>query len=160
MAIYLKLGAIAGSVTAAGYADWVECSSMQLGIGKAVSTPIGSTANRECSTASVSEITVSKQLDKSSIALFKSTVAGADKAALLKIHLVKTDGASIVPYVEYEFENTLVSGYSVSSGGDRPSESISLNFTKMQVKYVESNATATEGNPTVAGFDLSTGKPA
>lgn len=159
MAIYLKLGAVAGSVTAAGYTEWVDCSSLQWGVGKAVNTPVGSTANRECSTASVSEVTISKAMDKSSIALFKNAVAGSDKAALLKIHVLKQDGQQISPFVEYEFTNALISGYSVSTGGDRPIESLSFNFTKCQVKYVEANAEATEGNPTVAGFDLTTGKP-
>lgn len=159
MAIYLKLGTVAGSVTAAGYEQWVECNSLQWGVGKAVSTPVGSTANRECSTASVSEVTLTKSMDKSTISLFKCAVAGSDKAALLKVHILKQDGQQISPFVEYEFTNALVSGYSVSSGGDRPSESLSFNFTKCQVKYVEANAEATEGNPTVAGFDLTTGKP-
>jgi len=160
MAIYMKMGdKVLGSVTAAGYDQWVECHSLQMGVGKGVSTQVGSTANRECSTASVSEVTVSKLLDKASIALFKNAVAGSDKACLCKIHVVKQDGNQIAPFVQYEFENALISGFSMSSGGDRPSESVSINFTKMQVKYVESNATATEANPTVAGFDLTTGKP-
>jgi type VI secretion system secreted protein Hcp len=159
VAIYLKLGTITGSVTAEGYADWVDCYSLQWGVGKGVNTPVGSTANRECSTASVSEVTITKNLDKASIALFKNAVAGTDKAALLKIHIVKQDGNQISPFCEYEFDNALVSGYSVSTGGDRPTESLSFNFTKLQIKYVESNATATEGNPTVAGFDLTKGKP-
>lgn len=159
MPIYMKFGAIAGSVTAEGYADWIDCGSMQWGVGKGVSSPVGSTANRECSVASVSEVTLSKMMDKASIGLFKNAVAGIDKAVVCKIHLVKSDGTQIVPYVQYEMENTLVSGYSISSGGDRPSESISLNFTKVQVKYVEGSADATEANPTVAGFDLSKGKP-
>ena len=159
MPIYMKFGAIAGSVTAEGYTDWIDCGSMSWGVGKGVSSPVGSTANRECSVASVSEVVVTKMMDKASIGLFKNTVAGIDKAVVCKIHLLKTDGTQIVPYVEYEFENTLISGYSLSSGGDRPSESISLNFTKVQVKYVEGSADATEANPTVAGFDLSKGKP-
>lgn len=159
MPIYMKYGTIAGSVTADGYTDWIDCASMQWGVGKGVSSPVGSTANRECSVASVSEVVVTKMMDKASIGMFKNAVAGIDKAVVCKIHLLKSDGTKIVPYVEYEFENTLVSGYSISSSGDRPSESVSLNFTKVQVKYVEGDPTATEANPTVAGFDLSKGKP-
>lgn len=160
MAIYLKLGtAIKGSVTAEGYTQWVECHSLQWGVGKGISTPVGNAADRECSVASVSEVTVSKELDPSSISLFKNAVAGSDKADKLQIHVVKADGKKIIPFVQYEFENALVSGYSVSSGGDRPSESLSFNFTKIQIKYVASDAGAGEGNPTVAGFDLAKGTP-
>jgi type VI secretion system secreted protein Hcp len=160
MAIYLKLGdKITGSVTAAGYETWVECGSVQWGVGRGIGSPVGAQANRECSTASVSEVTVSKDLDKSSISLFKNAVGGSDKAALLKIHVLKQDGTKIVPFVEYEFSNALISGYSVSSGGDRPSESLSFNFTKLQIKYVEGDQTAAEANAAVAGFDLATGTP-
>lgn len=160
MAIYMKLGdKVLGSVTAAGYEQWVECGSIQMGVGKGVSTPVGSTANRECSTANVSEVVVTKLLDKASIAIFKNAVAGTDKACLCKIHVVKQDGNQISPFLQYELENALVSGFSSSSSGDRPTESVSINFTKIQIKYVEANATATEGNPTVAGFDMTTGKP-
>jgi len=160
MAIYLKLGpSVKGAVTAEGYAGWVECGSLQFGVGKGISTPVGSAADRDCSTASVSEVTVSKEMDPSSIALFKLAVAGSDKAAKLEIHVLKSDGKKIVPFVQYEFENSLVSGYSVSSGGDRPSESLSFNFTKIQMKYVASDAAAGEGSPAVAGFDLAKGIP-
>jgi type VI secretion system secreted protein Hcp len=31
----------------------------------------------------------------------------------------------------------MMSGYSISSGGDRPSESISLNFTKFDSEYIK-----------------------
>jgi type VI secretion system secreted protein Hcp len=34
-----------------------------------------------------------------------------------------------------ELEEAIVSSYSASSGGDRPSESFSLNFTKISYQY-------------------------
>jgi type VI secretion system secreted protein Hcp len=104
-------------------------------------------------------VTVTKDMDPSTIALFKCAVAGSDKAAKLEIHVLKSDGKKIVPFVQYEFENALVSAYSVTSGGDRPSESLSFNFTKIQMKYVASDSGATEGSPAVAGFDLAKGVP-
>lgn len=159
MPIYLKMGTIEGSVTAEGYEKWIECHSMQWGVGRGISTPTGSAKDRACSTASISEVVVTKNLDKSTIALFKSSVAGMDKAVDAKLHLVQSDGTKIVPYVQYELTNTLISGYSVSSGGDRPTESLSLNFTKVQIKYTEGDPASTEANPVVAGFDIATGKP-
>ena len=40
----------------------------------------------------------------------------------------------------------MVSGYSVSSGGDRPTESISLNFTKILYEFNEMNAKNEKGD--------------
>lgn len=159
MPIYLKMGKINGSTTAEGYDKWITCHSMQWGVGKGVSTPTGSAKDRACSAASISEVTISKDLDSASIALFKNAVAGMDKAEVAKIHICQSDGAKIVPYVQYELTNTLISGYSISSGGDRPSESLSLNFTKVTIKYTEGDPAASEANPVVAGYDIALGKP-
>ena len=38
-------------------------------------------------------------------------------------------------YLEYILGDPIVSSYSISSGGDRPSESFSLNFVKISKKY-------------------------
>ncbi|MDA1073591.1 MAG: type VI secretion system tube protein Hcp, partial [Proteobacteria bacterium] len=38
-------------------------------------------------------------------------------------------------YLTVELTDAIVSSYSASSGGDRPSESFSLNFTKIMYKY-------------------------
>jgi hypothetical protein len=34
-----------------------------------------------------------------------------------------------------QIEGGLLSGWSMSSGGDRPTESLSLNFTKIEFRY-------------------------
>ena len=59
--------------------------------------------------------------------------------------------------MSYELTNTLVSSYSCSSGGDKPMESVSLNFTKFEYKYITRDA---KGSPTpkTASYDLATAK--
>jgi type VI secretion system secreted protein Hcp len=47
----------------------------------------------------------------------------------------------------------MISGYSVSSGGDRPMESLSLNFTKIELKMP--SAAEKQGAVT---YDLATAK--
>jgi type VI secretion system secreted protein Hcp len=76
----------------------------------------------------------------------------------MKIHVVKADQGKFTSYVEYEFENTLISGYSLSSGGDKPSESISFNFTKIQVKYTPTDKTGAQGTPVTAAYDIALAK--
>src|SRR4030095_3819031 len=39
-------------------------------------------------------------------------------------------------YLQFKLDNTLISSYSMSSGGDRPSESLSLNFTKISISSI------------------------
>jgi type VI secretion system secreted protein Hcp len=52
-----------------------------------------------------------------------------------EIHLVETGADKLEIYLTVKLTNCLVSGYSMSSGGDRPSESLSINFTKIEYTY-------------------------
>ena len=60
--------------------------------------------------------------------------------------------------MEYTLANALISGYSVSSGGDRPSESLSFNFTKIEMKFIPYDNEHNAGNPIPAGYDISAAK--
>jgi type VI secretion system secreted protein Hcp len=50
----------------------------------------------------------------------------------------------------------MISGFSTSSGGDRPSESISLNFTKIEYKSVQMSADGSTATSPSITYDLST----
>jgi len=60
--------------------------------------------------------------------------------------------------MEYTLTNTMISGWSTSSGGDRPSESISLNFTKIQVDPTTIDATGKIGNANPVTYDVGLAK--
>jgi type VI secretion system secreted protein Hcp len=48
----------------------------------------------------------------------------------------------------------MLSGYSVSSGGDKPTESISLNFTKIETKITPQKDDGTPGTAYPVTYDL------
>ena len=56
-------------------------------------------------------------------------------------------------FLTYEMENTGLSHYSLSSGGDMPMESLSLNFTKISETFMGTDP-ATQGSPETVGYDL------
>jgi len=156
MTIYLKYGKIEGNVTEKGHEKWMDVHSMQFGIGRAISTPTGSTGNREGSLPSVSEITITRTMDGASAFLMQA-VLGKSKGETAKIDLVETGSTDNEVYAKYELTNCLVSGYSVSSGGDRPSESISLNFTKVEFNVTPRDADNEAGQPIKAIYDITKG---
>jgi type VI secretion system secreted protein Hcp len=156
MAIYLKFGTIKGDVTAEGYKDWIECNSFQFGCGRGISTPVGRETNREASLPSVSEITVTKQADDSSAFLFQESLNG--EGTEVKIHITKTGKTKPEPLVEYTLTATMISGYSISSGGDKPSESLSLNLTKIEMKWVAWSEAHKQASQTPVMYDLGTAK--
>jgi type VI secretion system secreted protein Hcp len=136
MAIYIKYGALKGEVTAQGYTDYFEATSLQYGVGRGISMGAGGGSKREATAPSVSEIQVSKTLDAISPFLYKEALGG--KGSDVEIHLTQTDdGGKHIPFQIFKLNGTLISGYSMSSGGDRPTESLSFNFAKIESTYMK-----------------------
>lgn len=155
MAIYLQIDGVKGSVTAKGHEGWIDCTSLQWGVGRAISSAVGTSADREASKPSISEISVTKMMDPSSTQIFTEACVGKGKKVKIDLCTVGTD--QINTYMEYELEDCMVSGYSVSTGGDRPTESISLSFTKMVQKYIPYDKNGKPQSPLPAGYDMATG---
>ena len=136
MAIFMKYGDLKGEVTADGYEDWVEFSSFQWGLGRGISSGVGGGSKREATAPSVSEITLTKTMDAFSPLSLKEAIGG--KAVVVKVEMTQTDNdGKHVAYQKFILTDTLISGYSMSSGGDRPSESLSLNFNKFDSEYIK-----------------------
>jgi len=153
VAIYMKFGDISGSVTTDGFKDWIQVGSFQWGVGRGVTSPHGSEDTREGSEPSVSEVVVTKRMEKASPKLWQDAVGG-DFSAKVTIKFTSTTKDKVESYLEYEFTDTGLSGYSVSAGSDdAPQESLSLNFAKVIWKYSVLDA-KTSGKPEVVGWDL------
>lgn len=144
--ILLKLGKINGSSAIEGHEKWITLDSLQFGVGRAISV-VGGGADRDTSNPSFSEVTAAKSMDISSPDIFMEAVGGkaADKA---EIHFIQTAEQKTQPFLKLTLEGSLVSSYSMSSGGERPSESFSINFTKIEYQYDAFSGTKkTTGTP-------------
>jgi type VI secretion system secreted protein Hcp len=159
MAIYLLYEGIKGNVTADGYKDHIQLMSVQFGVGRGISMEPGNLANREATRPSVSELTITKQADNSVTDFFREAVVGsAGKTA--KFKFVQTGTDKVVEYLNIDLSDVLVSGYSISAGGDSdPMESISLSFSKIEVNYNDFDTSNKNSNPQRVGYDLATAKP-
>jgi type VI secretion system secreted protein Hcp len=161
MPIYMQYEGITGDVTEVNHKGWVEINSFSFGASRGVHTPVGSTAKREVAAPSVSEIQCSKQMDISSFRWLEESLYG-QKAVTCKVHFLRTgtDG-NLDVYVEYIFTNCLVASYSVGGGGDGATESLSINFTKIEYTYTPREGENTPGTTKPrAAFDLTTAKKA
>ena len=158
MPIYMKYDnlAVKGDVTEESHKDWVELNSFQWGVGRGISSPTGASADRESSAPSVSEITCTKDQDKATVKLLDAALQGEGKDVV--IEFTKTDKGNLETYITFTLSNTMISGYSMSSGGDRPSESLSLNFTKIEMKVVPLGAAGGTESPETVGYDIATAK--
>jgi type VI secretion system secreted protein Hcp len=81
-------------------------------------------------------LTCTKATDIASPELFMQAVCGKSLGKA-EVHFLNTGGADVKQqvYLKIELDGAIVSSYSASSGGDRPSESFSLNFAKISYQY-------------------------
>lgn len=156
MPIYMKYDKIKGDVTEEGHKEWIEVGSFQWGVGRGISTPTGGAKNRESSAPSVSEVTVTKHQDQATIALLTEFYQAQGKE--VKFDFASTDKGKLRTYMTYTLTDVMISGYSTSSGGDRPSESLSLNFTKVMTKVITTDkAGAVADSPSIT-YDVALAK--
>jgi type VI secretion system secreted protein Hcp len=144
-------GKIKGDCKVDGHDGWITCDSFQIGVGRAISIS-GGGQDRETSKPSISEATVTKSTDIASTELFVQACAGKELGKA-EVHFIQVADEKMQTYLIYELEGAIVSSYSQSSGGDRPMESISLNFTKITQTYnAFSGKEVSAGSP--KGWDL------
>ncbi len=161
MAIYMQFdgGSVKGDVTAKGFENWIEVSSLQFGLHRAITMDAGRAANRSHGRPSISDITLSKPHCKASPFLLKASLTG-DQGKKAKIVVVETGAKQLKTYVEYDLEDVLVSSYNTATSGDAPQETIALSFTKITTTFTNSGRDNTQGSPVRVTYDVSTAVPA
>jgi type VI secretion system secreted protein Hcp len=147
-------GKIKGDSTYPDHKDWIQVSSAQIGVGRGISSTSGG-ADRETSTPSFSEVTMSKNADVASVDLFVESAGGKDPKKAL-VHFCNVSGKSIDVYMVWELENALISSWSVSSGGERPTESFAVNFTQIKVSYTRFEQGGKQTKISPKGWNLET----
>jgi type VI secretion system secreted protein Hcp len=128
--IHLRYDGVTSGVVDANHLNEIPIDSLQFGVGRAISSP-GS--GRTVSPPNISEITLSHTTDKYSAKLLnlslRGTVgAGTSPTAALFLTNMQGPGGTYFDYMRITLQQVLISGFSLSTGGSLPSESISLNF--------------------------------
>jgi len=150
---FLRLDGIGGSSTDKSHTGWIEVSSFQWGVGRADTSAIGSaTGGAGAGKVTIHDIRITKTLDSASPLLFRAAAAGGHLKTA-QLDFVRADKSVVY---QIKLTDVVISSYSKSSGGDRPTESLTLTFTKIEVTYTKQNADGTLGptQPTPADWDL------
>lgn len=100
-----------------------------------------------------------KGTDKASPKLFLGCATGQHiKTGVLVARKAGGDGQGF-EFLKLTLSDILVSSFQSSgSGGDNPTESLSLNFTKIEFQYTQQNADGAALSPISAGWDLKQNK--
>ena len=126
MPVFLKYGTVTGEAKEPAHRGWVEVTSAQLG---AFRRSPSRDRERPDESPSITDIVVTKKTDSSSPQLQREALGGQAVAAVIDF---VDDGGSV--YIRLELSGTVISSWSISSGGAKPSESLTLNFTKIEFK--------------------------
>jgi type VI secretion system secreted protein Hcp len=154
MSIYMQYGSITGDATQSGFQKWVQLESFQFGAGRAISTSTGGATNREAHEPSIGEIVVTKMLDSSSGPIFQALCTD-NKGQQCVISFVTT-GNPGQTYLKYTLRDAIFSHMSMSSGGDRPVETLSLNFTEIALELTPLEGSNAAGSPFHYTYDIAT----
>jgi type VI secretion system secreted protein Hcp len=155
VAVFVNVPGINGGATEQNHKQWIPVDSMTFGVNRNISMTTGATTGREAALPNLSEVHISKDMDLSSIELYGWAVSQYT-AKCVKLDIVTTGRAD--PFTQYQLENCVISGYSVSAGASMPVETISFSFTKCTVKFTPIDETMQPGSPVTKGFDVSTGQ--
>lgn len=152
VATFMKIDGLTGSATDRSHQGWIEINSFQWGVGRGVSSPTGSGADRQGSTPAVSEIVITRVRDVASPKLLQAAQSGKH---IPEVAIEFVRGDKQVVY-QVKLTDVLISRYSLSSGGDRPTESMSLAFAKISWTYSNQKPDGTTGaaQTAPAGWDI------
>lgn len=129
---FLKLEGIKGSVTDANYDDCIEISSFSFNVSNMEDALLKTDERLEGAT--VSAISVSKKLDRSSASLLKAACENTDLGTSY-VYFCRPKGAlgtssGLETYITFTMENTSIENFDFSGSG-YPAETLTLQFTSL-----------------------------
>lgn len=147
--MFLKIGSITGESTEANHKDWIDVSSCEFSVARPASIDPKTGTLISTGAATAQPIKIDKLLDKASPQLFLACAQGTTQTqAVLEV----TDGLGTL-YYRVTLDVVLISSISSSSGGERPAESVELNFGKLRTEYFINGKLTTS-----ALYDFAAGK--
>jgi type VI secretion system secreted protein Hcp len=138
MAAFMQLKGIEGEATDNNHQKWVLIESMSSAIHRTI-TDGARDMERVRGRTMLPDVIVVRQLDKSSTKLEEACANGTfyDQVVL---HLCTTVGNAQEPYLKYTLHDVIITNYSFHGNAEahpRPSESVSLGYTKVEWEYVQ-----------------------
>jgi type VI secretion system secreted protein Hcp len=131
---FLTITGLKGESTDSKHPEWIELLSWSHGLSQPVSTQSG-TGGRTSERVNISDVSVVKNMDKASPDLALACCNGKHFPEA-KIECCEASENKHV-YAVITMEDVIISSYqpSGSQGGDKPLESLSLNFGKIKWEY-------------------------
>jgi type VI secretion system secreted protein Hcp len=148
---FLKLDGIKGESKDAKYLDQIVIDSFSWGISQTGASAGG------VGKVSVHDVSVTKSVDKSSPILMLRCITGEHIPEGLFSYTKPTPQGQ-VEFLRIKLTDILVTGYNFGTGGGGstalPTDSLSLNFSKIEMTYLPYDAAGNAGTPVTASCDI------
>ena len=153
--IILDLPGVAGECLLTGFADKIECLSYSHAVAMQMTSDV-SNKERTSGKPNVQDFTISKYMDKASPVLNQACCEGR-KIGDATITVGRNEAGAVMPLMVYTLKDAMVSSVSAaSSGGDKPSETLTLNFTAIQWDYTTQKPDSSKEGNAAGKWDMKT----
>lgn len=157
--ILLKIDGIAGESVIEGHAGEIDILAWSWGMSQSGTTHTSTGGGS--GKVSVGDITFTKHVDISTGDLIKACTSGRhlSKATLV---VRKAGGARPIDYLTLTMHEVIVSSYNTGGsedGMDRVQETLSFNFARFEIEYVQQDERGGRRGSTQAGWDIARNRP-
>ena len=158
MSSFLFIEGVTGEVSDSGYQGWIDITRWSWGVGRKITSQTSTQGDRESSNATISDLNITRFMDKATAKLFMEACCGTGKE--IKLAQTKTGtGNGADTFIEYTLKNAIISDYHIEAiniGGTRPREEIKISFVDMEVKYTPYDEDGNAEAPIAVGFNTAT----
>jgi type VI secretion system secreted protein Hcp len=159
MSAYMKLDDLEGEATDQSHPKWVLVDAMSFAIHRSIQP--GAKDNERRGATTISDVTIVRQLDRSSVPLQVACAVGTvfDQ---VEIHFCTDLAGKREPFLKYKLWNVIVSSYTLGpclAGASKPTESIELNSSAVEWTYVTMDRNSLGPGENITGsYDLGSGE--
>jgi len=154
--MFLKIDSIPGESQDSKHTGEIEILSWSWGMTQSGTTHLGSGAG--AGRVNIQDFQFIKTTDKSTPLLLLKCANGQHIPEATFV--VRKAGGEAIEFFKITMTDLIISSISTggSEGGDRPTESISLNFSKVEWSYTEENKDGKAGTKTTLGWNVAENK--
>jgi len=160
MALFIKFDGVDGECNDKDHKGWVDLLSMSWGAHKAGGGATGQTRRR--GVATVEDIIVTKEFDKSTPKLAEAVLSGK-VFPKVEVHNTATYGDARATFLKWEFKNAIVTSFNTSAAGAGdavPVDNFSINFEEIKMTYAEYDSTGKKKGEVPVGWKVEEGEKA
>jgi type VI secretion system secreted protein Hcp len=157
--VFLKIKGVDGESADAKHKKEIDVLAWSWGISNSASAHVGGGAGS--GKANVHDISVTKYVDSATPPLMLACASGKHfEEALLTVR--KAGGDNPVEYLKIKMQTVFIASvqHGGSTGDDRHSENVTLNFAKVNVDYTPQDEKGAAGTAIPMGWDIAANKKA